>query len=384
MLETFRGAEQAGYFESPLANPLLYHFAAVAALRLGHEKQAGQHWQQALKLNPDFSIAQDNLADLKQPIHQHHAPWPFDISQWVSRQAVDDMVKYWQPAIRQNSNKAMVRAARRYLKQHPELATLAPLLLERGDPQGRKFALELADIAETPELLAALRDFALSQHGPDEMRHRAVQIVLEAGLLPSGPVRMWLRGEWTEILLMGFEIYEEPVERHTPQVREWVQQAGEALYRRDPDEAERLLKRALKVVPNAPDILNNLAAAYGLQRRGSEANALVRQIYQDQPDYFFGRIGMASLYIRQGDTEQAEVLLRPLLSHKRLHITEFTALCMAYVELYLAKDLPDAARTWLDIWAEFDPDNPNLHYWQWQLRRQGQAKKSNWRKMLGF
>ncbi|MBN1994445.1 MAG: hypothetical protein JW953_17235 [Anaerolineae bacterium] len=170
------------------------------------------------------------------------------------------MVKYWQPAIQKNSDVAMERAARRYLNQHPEMNILVPILLERGDPNGRKFALELATVAETPELLDALHRFALGQHGPDDLRHRALQTVFQAGLLPAGPVKMWLRGEWQEIVTLGFEIYDEPVEDkdHSPQVLDWMQQAVDALYNRQSHQAEELLQRALELEPDAPDNASTL------------------------------------------------------------------------------------------------------------------------------
>jgi hypothetical protein len=57
---------------------------------------------------------------------------------------------------------------------------------------------------------------------------------------------------------------------------------------------------------------------------------------------------------------------------------------MAHIQLYHAKKIPEAVQTWLDMWAKVDPDNPNLHYWQWRARQPQQPSKSlNWRKLLG-
>jgi tetratricopeptide (TPR) repeat protein len=293
-----------------------------------------------------------------------------------------DMARYWRPAIHRGTDEAIERAARRYLKLHPELLTLAPLLLERGDPQGRQFAVELAMLAETPELLAALRDFALSRHGPDELRHRAAQIATQAGLLPSGPVRMWLRGAWSEVIMIGFEIYDEPTGDHSPEVRDWLQQAADIMDE-SPRQAEQLYKQALEMEPDSPDILNNLAAAYDRQDRKAEVEALIRQVYHDYPDYFFGIIGMANLHTRRGETNQAEALLRPLFNRQRLHLSEFAALCTAHIQLYLARKMPEAVQTWLDMWARLDPDNPNLHYWRRQARVRSMAQKLNWRNRWG-
>ncbi len=387
VLAIFRQAEQSGYLEPPLGSPYLYHLTAVAVMRLGDEAQARRYWQQTLKIDPHFSLAQANLADLDQPVYQRHAPWPFEMVQWVSQKARTDMIKLWQPAVQRGSDEAMTRATLRYLQLHPEMLTLVPLLLERGDSGGREFAINLASLAGTPELLAALRDFALSQHGPDELRHRALQIVSQAKLLPPGPTRLWLRGQWGEVILMGFEIYEEPVETdYPPQVGEWYRQAIEALHANDPITAERLLKQALAVRPDAPGLVNNLAATYGRLGRKAEAKALLRQNYQDHPDYFFGITGMAGLYVNEGKFEQAETLLKPLLSSPRLHITEFAALSMAHVQLYHAQKMPETAQTWLDMWAKVDPDNPTLHYWQRRMRQPQQPSPSNllnWRKLFG-
>jgi tetratricopeptide (TPR) repeat protein len=387
VLDTFQAARQADELESPLFQAMLYHSAAVATMRLGNEKQAREYWQQALKYDPNFDLARNNLADLKQPVYERHAPWPYNMRHWVSEQAIQDMVKDWQAALQRKSEAVMERASRRYLKQHPEMLTLVPILLERGDPEGREFAFKLAILAETPELLAALRDFALSQNGPDSLRHQAMHAISKAGLLAEGPVRMWLRGEWQEILPMGFEIYEEPDEdsSHSPQVLAWMQEATQALYDNKPHKAEQFLQRALEVEPDAPDILNNLGKAYEMQGRHAEAETILRQIYQDHPDYFFGRIGMANVHIKQKEFEQAEAILQPLLTEKRMHFSEFNALCMANIELYLAKDMPEGAQSWLDMWAEIDPDNPNVHYYRRQVHKQQRGgKKSGFRKRLGF
>src|SRR5207237_10520180 len=145
----------------------------------------------------------------------------------------------------------------------PVLPSLIPSLLGRGDPRARELALRLALMAETPELLAALRDFALSQRGPDEQRIEAAHAVVDAGLLPAGPTRLWLQGEWREVLLMGFEITDEPTPQgHGPQVEAWHAEALAALHQGEAEQAERLLTQALQLEPDHPSLLHNLAATY--------------------------------------------------------------------------------------------------------------------------
>ena len=87
---------------------------------------------------------------------------------------------------------------------------------------------------------------------------------------------------------------------------------------------------------------------------------MVHQIFERHPDYLFGRIGVAQLALRDGKIEEAEALLKPLLEQRRLHFSEFEALCRAMIELYQAQGDRNAARSWLDLWAATDPDNPDI------------------------
>jgi tetratricopeptide (TPR) repeat protein len=220
--------------------------------------------------------------------------------------------------------------------------------------------MRLAVLAETPETLAALRDFAVSQRGPDALRMEAAQAPTQAGLLPSGPVRFWVRDEWREVLVVGYDIHNEPTWEHSPEVEEWLREATLALHDHNPGQAEQLLRRGLAVEPQAPDLINNLAVAYEQQGRRQEARELIRRIFEQHPDYPFARISMSQLSARDGKFEEAEALLRPLLERRRFHFSEFEALCHAMIDLYVAKGNRDAARSWLEMWAATDPDNPRI------------------------
>ena len=370
VLDAFSDAEQAGYLEPPFANPILYHMAAVAAMRLGREAHARRYWKQALKLSPGLELVRDNLSDLRKPVGQRHGPWSFSFPNWVTQKAIDDLGQHLEPAFRRNKKEeAVTRAARRYLRQHPEIVSLAPLLLDLGDPMGREFALHISRAAGTPEMQTALRDFALSQRGPDEMRNEAARIASEAGLLPSGPVRLWMQGEWREILLMAFELHDEPDPECEPQVEQWLAEATLALQRRDADEAERLLKQALEIQPDVPALLNNLAAAYEMQGRFPEAEVIVRQLHQRYPDYVFACTNLAQLCISRGKIDEAESLLKPLLTRRRFHFSEFAAFCVAQIQLFLAQDNLDSAHSWLDMWASADPDHHDIADWRRRLAK---------------
>ncbi|MBI3977555.1 MAG: tetratricopeptide repeat protein [Chloroflexi bacterium] len=377
--QVFQQTEGAGALRPPLANPLLYHLAAVASLRLGRGDEARRRWQEALRLAPGLTVAQENLADLHEPVGKRHAPWAFGVNNWLPQRAAQDLLAQTAAAVRRGTGQAVERAFRSYLQQHPEIVRLVPLLLDRGDPAARGLALRAAMLAETREMLAALRDFALGQRGPDLMRIEAANAAADAGLISRDLMRMWQQGEWREVLLMNYEIHGEAICRHTPRIERLAAQATTALNRGDGAQAERLLKQALEVEPDAPDLFNNLAMAYEQQGRRREAEEMTRQLHERHPDYLFARTAVARKLIEKRELNAAKAMLDPLLSRRRFHVSEFGALCASEIDLWLAKGNADAARGWLKMWASVDPDHPMFAYYRQRLE-----PGDRWRRLLGL
>jgi len=374
VLETFEAAEHEGGL-TDAADALLFHLAAVAELRLGRETEARRYWKQALKLNSGLDVARDNFADLSKPIGERHTPWPFAFGNWTTRRTIDQLTT--QIGTKKN-DQALMNAIRRFLQQHHEIAAIVPILFDRGDPQARQFALLIARTARTPELLAALRDFALSQRGPDKLRHEAALPADEAEMFADRRARMWLKGAWTDIQFMNFEITNEPEHPFSPKIVTLMRKATEALHARQGARAEPLLKQALELEPDSPSLMNNLAMAYGLQGRQAEAEEMVRQIHAQHPDYLFARVAVARMHTRDREYAAAEELLKPLINRRRLHFSEATALFNAYVEFYEAQGNREAARTWLDLWSNIDPENPEV-----QRRQALSAVGDRFSKLLG-
>ncbi len=68
---------------------------------------------------------------------------------------------------------------------------------------------------------------------------------------------------------------------------------------------------------------------------------------------------------------EAKGLLDPMLEWERFHVNEFANFCAAQAELYLADSNPTAARSWIEMWAGVDPDNPEIKEWRRRLDRPG-------------
>jgi tetratricopeptide (TPR) repeat protein len=357
------------------SNAFLWHLGGTAAMRLGDEKTARRLWQRALTLSPGFALTRENLDALALPIGERHTAWPFSLSHWLRRPALEALADETKSATKRTKHisedegdRPMTKAIQRALHKFPELQTLVPILLERGDPQGRELALMIATVSKAPVLLKALTDFALSQFGPDALRMKAAQAAREANLLPPGPTRMWQNGQWQDLIVMSFHITREPAKsHHAPHVQDLLERAYDALYDDDADTAEPLLKEALALEPNSPNLMNNLAEAYELQGRADEAHALLLETHQRFPDYFFTRAAIAIIHAKKGEVDEAKTLLEPLLTQSKYHISEFAALCMAEVELDLAMGQPEAAKHWVNMLAQIEPDHPVVQQLQNRL-----------------
>ena len=86
-------------------------------------------------------------------------------------------------------------------------------------------------------------------------------------------------------------------------------------------------------------------------------------------------VGSTQLYEKLGDDrarkmvaekriEEAKDFVDPLLRRSTLHFSEFRALAEVEMEIALADNQTDAARSWLKMWEQIEPDNPELNEWK--------------------
>lgn len=362
VLTALAGARRAGALAQ---SGLLYHLAAVAALRLGDTATARRHWRKALKLEPHLIQAQDNLDELRKPVGERHGPWAFELQNWVSRRIILELTAVLEKAARHGHNAAISKAMQRFTREHPRVERLLPVLLDRTGPEGAVFALHFARALRTPEVLSSLREFALGQQGADTSRIAAAQLLRETEILPAGLTRLWIQGEWRELLLLQFEIDPEghPFP-HSEEVRELAEEAILALRERRYAAGETLLRRALETEPDSPDLLNNLATAVEQQGRREEGHAMLAELFARFPDYLFARTGMANRAIMAGDLDRAQELIQPVLQRPIFHPSEFSALCQVELALQEARGEQNGAEAWLRVWEEMLPDDPLRARWE--------------------
>ena len=181
--------------------------------------------------------------------------------------------------------------------------------------------------------------------------------------------RSHVEPESREIAVLNFKIDYDPVYvPRSPQIQEWAEDGYDALQQKKGREAEVLFKKCVEAAGDAPDLMNNLAAAYAMQGRDAESHELARAIHAKWPEYFFGRIYMANTATLEGRFDVAEQYLRPMLTQQRFHITEFRAMATAYIQLEIERHRLDAAQSWVDLWKTVEPDHHDLKVFQQRIK----------------
>lgn len=304
---------------------MIYHHHAVAEFRLGNRKAARQRWKECLKMMPTHHMALENLQALN--ADDGNAGWAESLQKWLP---IAFMRKAFEKDVHEGKSDS------RTLDRFPAIRALIPALLDRGCPNGREFALGLAEFDMSDEMADVLLDYARSSRGPDEMRFRALSILYADEKCASGPHRFWNSGKWTDVELHCPEIITEPI-RPVPEWQEdLARQAIDAMHEEKYDEAEALWQQILDRDPGAYSAEFNLASLW-LRRDGQDgeirAERVIRRLHDEHPDYAHAAIGLAQILAIKGQVKEADALLYPITKRRQLHITEATALHTAQAQI---------------------------------------------------
>ena len=372
VLDALSRAEANGDIKHVAESALLYHLAGVAAANLGNRDAARAHWKRAIGSAGGMTLAEENLNDLDQPPGEQNGPYAYSLEYWIPKAVFDRLSVDVERAGTKPKDGDVRRRVRKFLGLHPYIERLSPHLLQHGDPIAKEFVVNLASLTRLPSILAALRDISFGERGTDELRRKAALILIDAGVIPPGRHQLFVEGKMRELNLMSFEITGDALEPLPSNVEPLATKAHELLHvRNEGPAAEALLVKAIRLCPDHPSLMYNRAVAIGLQGREAEALALVRELHAKHPDYLFARVRLAQEAIAEEDFEAARALLDPCLSRGRYHLSEYTALCSAHIELLLAQGQAEGARSWLKMWRDVAPDDPRIMHWETKLKSGG-------------
>jgi len=356
LLDLFGRAEPSMPDVAAQNRAVLYHLAAVAESNLGRRDAARRRWETALRWSPSLQIAADNLADHKEPMSQRHGAWPLELGEWITQPVLERM-----RAVAKSTKDKETCESRmvELFQKRPSLVQLLITALRHGGPEACEFVFGIARTLDQSPLIEPLYEFATGQRGSQKLRTEILSWLGSNSLISATVHRMWIDGQWHEIKTFQNEIYDEPTTPHSPEVRD---KGAEAFYliRSNPAEAERLLREALALEPDAPDLLNNLAMALRMQGKREESLRILHDVQQRFPEYFFGQIALAQELTDRGGHDAVRDILAKLVQQPRLHISEFAAIGACYVRLAAATGDIREAQSWLERIAEVYPDYSEL------------------------
>jgi tetratricopeptide (TPR) repeat protein len=216
---------------------------------------------------------------------------------------------------------------------------------------------------------AALQAFAQSQVGDDDPRMMAAIALVDLGIFSEDePVRLWLQGEWREVLLRRQLITEEWELEYTDEVIDLLDEAITAFQEGKEKKAEELYKKMIALEPAAKEAYGNLGAMFLKQGRDEEAERLLQKAIEIDPNYVHPRCNLASTRITQGRLEEAEELLKPIAELKTFHPQELLFYNRISAELFIAQEDYESAEKYLEMILELEPEDEVAQTRLWTVR----------------
>ncbi|HDQ73966.1 MAG TPA: tetratricopeptide repeat protein, partial [Chloroflexi bacterium] len=340
------------------------YFLAIAEANIGRTRPARRRLR---RLQSSMPWAAENLAALK--AKQPGPGWAERFPYFYSVELVprDELSDFMELIIGQDdhSSRQVRGQIERFVARFPQIVRMAEKLLwEEGQPDA---GIGMLEIIATPAAYAALRRFGLSQAGDDEMRLQVLTNLLQAGEIQKDEVlRIWIKGEWREVQLRGYEISEEGESEYTPEVADLINQGTAASQRGDRKRAERLFLRALEKEPRAKEAYNNLGAIYAHREEHERAREMFRKAVAIDPLYVFPRCNLASYLLGERDVDGAEAMLEPLADVTRLHPQEMAFYSFTQARILVHREEYEAAQRTLETTLEVCPDyEPALNLLDW-------------------
>jgi tetratricopeptide (TPR) repeat protein len=235
----------------------------------------------------------------------------------------------------------------------------------------------LAQLSGDECLIEETGRFAVGRHGSDDVRMRALMTAGAEIAETALEVRMWSRGQQINLQTFHYDIYTDAQpDDMSPTAYSFYAAALKSQQRKKYREAEAYLRHAVALAPDNPTLRNNLAAALDGLGQHDEAAAQLEELHRRNPEYLFARCNVAKRRAKDGDLGAAKELLKPVLRTKRLHVTEFTAMCGAQILIHSIEGNADGVERWAGMLRKVDPDAPELRHLRFMKQLEAVTKRA--------
>lgn len=336
------------------------YMLGAAAANLGHVREAVHAWESAMEYEGYWSdLAEEALEALRsgKPGLARGPRFPYVGAFELFGYGQFDQVVH---SLMQKTKGR--HEADHIIIRHPGLLAFAQWMLHYGADV--RLGLSGCALVDTEAAWEMVRDFALGQAGTDDERFQAVQILVAQGKLPpEASMRLWIRGEWKDVLLKQLEIRDDEGGDddgavYGDEITDMLTRAGEAIEAGKLDQAERLYLDILEQEPACLQAYNNLGLVAGLRKDATAARSHLEKALEIDPDYVVGRCNLASIYADSHESDRAKEVLKPLVDQTQFTALEIKCFYLAWAKIHLAEGDEDAARKGLEILKSLYPDDP--------------------------
>ncbi len=134
------------------------------------------------------------------------------------------------------------------------------------------------------------------------------------------------------------------------------------------------LKEYIKKYPQVPSLKNYLMVAYRIRNEDAKADEVIHQIVEEHPDYLFGKLSLAEIYIKEKKLALVPALLGKYLLLQELypnrtvfHISEVRNFEYTACLYFLEKEAFEQVESRLEVMKKLEPDSPQIEHIEFQL-----------------
>lgn len=294
-------------------------------------------------------------------------------------------------AVRAAEDERDLERARKQVRRLAKRYFLFPALLEQLFLEDEDYLLwaELLLWLERPESDALLLRVAQSSQGPMTERLHLLSLLARYGKISPGQmVQVWdeTRKEWRTLPVPHWEIISDPL-RDIPE--NLFSEVADLFQREEWAEAQAALEKIQVTYPDLPEVYLLLGEAHAAQQRPIKAMELYQKALELDPESVLARCSIASLYLREKDTESARRVLEPLSGRTRMRFFELNQWLRTMAKIYAQEKDLGLAQFYVEKALELNPEDPVLKeigllldlmredVWEWYRResRERSARK---------
>ena len=203
----------------------------------------------------------------------------------------------------------------------------------------------LSDAAAQPAQTALL-GLLKQPKGTDKQRMELLQWLVEKGLASqTEPIDVWVHGKLQPVRSSKITLTDVSLEalfavQKDPRYSDFLECCRQKRFQQALEVAQRLRRD----FPDDPPVWSNLAIVKDALRHPQvEVSRLYAKAYAIDPTYFFACTGWAICLARQGKTNEANALLKPLAQRTEFHTSEYHSLLSAQIVVARATGLTENA-----------------------------------------